>query len=79
MHQTNLSVASATSEGPSESGWPDQSTWSSMRQTGDAMSRLVDRIYECAFVPDLWPEILAELDMVALLNGLRPPGSSNDD
>jgi DNA-binding CsgD family transcriptional regulator len=25
------------------------------------MSRLVDRIYECAFVPDLWPEILAEL------------------
>jgi DNA-binding CsgD family transcriptional regulator len=32
-----------------------------MRQTGYAMSRLVDRIYECAFVPDLWPEILAEL------------------
>jgi len=26
-----------------------------------AMSRLVDRIYECAFVPDLWPEILWEL------------------
>ena len=25
------------------------------------MSQLVDRIYECAFVPDLWPEILAEL------------------
>ena len=25
------------------------------------MSRLVDRIYECAFIPDLWPEILAEL------------------
>jgi len=25
------------------------------------MSRLVDRIYECAFVPDLWPQILAEL------------------
>jgi DNA-binding CsgD family transcriptional regulator len=25
------------------------------------MSRLVDRIYECAFMPDLWPEILAEL------------------
>jgi DNA-binding CsgD family transcriptional regulator len=25
------------------------------------MSRLVDRIYECAFVPELWPEILAEL------------------
>ena len=25
------------------------------------MSRLVDRIYECAFVPDLWPEILWEL------------------
>src|ERR1700743_1547238 len=25
------------------------------------MSRLVDRIYECAFVPDLWPEILAKL------------------
>ena len=25
------------------------------------MSRLVDRIYECAFVPDLWPEILAQL------------------
>jgi DNA-binding CsgD family transcriptional regulator len=25
------------------------------------MSRLIDRIYECAFVPDLWPEILAEL------------------
>jgi DNA-binding CsgD family transcriptional regulator len=25
------------------------------------MSRLVDRIYECAFVPDLWPAILAEL------------------
>lgn len=25
------------------------------------MSRLFDRIYECAFVPDLWPEILAEL------------------
>jgi DNA-binding CsgD family transcriptional regulator len=25
------------------------------------MARLVDRIYECAFVPDLWPEILAEL------------------
>jgi DNA-binding CsgD family transcriptional regulator len=30
-------------------------------QTGYSMSRLVDRIYECAFVPDLWPEILAEL------------------
>ena len=30
-------------------------------QTGYAMSRLVDRIYECAFVPDLWPEILAKL------------------
>jgi DNA-binding CsgD family transcriptional regulator len=25
------------------------------------MSRLVDRIYECAFVPELWPEILAKL------------------
>jgi DNA-binding CsgD family transcriptional regulator len=25
------------------------------------MSQLVDRIYECAFVPDLWPEILAKL------------------
>jgi DNA-binding CsgD family transcriptional regulator len=25
------------------------------------MTRLVDRIYECAFVPDLWPEILAKL------------------
>jgi DNA-binding CsgD family transcriptional regulator len=25
------------------------------------MSELVDRIYECAFVPDLWPEILAKL------------------
>jgi DNA-binding CsgD family transcriptional regulator len=25
------------------------------------MAHLVDRIYECAFVPDLWPEILAEL------------------
>jgi hypothetical protein len=25
------------------------------------MSRLVDRIYESAFVPDLWPEILWEL------------------
>ncbi len=25
------------------------------------MSRLVDRIYEGAFVPDLWPQILAEL------------------
>jgi DNA-binding CsgD family transcriptional regulator len=32
-----------------------------MRQKGCAMSRLIDRIYECAFVPDLWPEILAEL------------------
>jgi DNA-binding CsgD family transcriptional regulator len=30
-------------------------------QTGYAMSRLVDRIYECAFVPELWPEILAKL------------------
>jgi DNA-binding CsgD family transcriptional regulator len=25
------------------------------------MSRLVDRIYECAFIPDLWPGILWEL------------------
>src|SRR5207302_5643965 len=25
------------------------------------MSRLVDRIYECAFVPDLWPEFLVKL------------------
>jgi hypothetical protein len=25
------------------------------------MSPLIDRIYECAFVPDLWPEILAKL------------------
>src|ERR1700743_2648008 len=25
------------------------------------MSRLADRIYECAFVPDIWPEILAKL------------------
>jgi DNA-binding CsgD family transcriptional regulator len=25
------------------------------------MSRLVDRIYECAFVPDVWPEVLANL------------------
>src|ERR1700759_437190 len=25
------------------------------------MSRLADRIYECAFVPDLWPEVLAKL------------------
>jgi hypothetical protein len=25
------------------------------------MARLVDRIYESAFVPDLWPQILAEL------------------
>jgi DNA-binding CsgD family transcriptional regulator len=25
------------------------------------MSRLVDRIYECAFVPDVWPEVLAKL------------------
>ncbi|QIP07720.1 helix-turn-helix transcriptional regulator [Bradyrhizobium symbiodeficiens] len=25
------------------------------------MSNLIDRIYECAFVPDLWPGILAEL------------------
>jgi len=25
------------------------------------MSGLIDRIYECAFVPDLWPEILAKL------------------
>jgi DNA-binding CsgD family transcriptional regulator len=33
----------------------------STRQTGYAMSRLVDRIYECAFVPELWPEILAKL------------------
>jgi DNA-binding CsgD family transcriptional regulator len=30
-------------------------------QTGYAMSRLVDRIYECAFVPNLWPEILVKL------------------
>jgi len=26
-----------------------------------SMSRLVDRIYECAFIPDLWPKILWEL------------------
>jgi DNA-binding CsgD family transcriptional regulator len=25
------------------------------------VSRLVDRIYECAFVPEIWPEILAKL------------------
>src|ERR1700742_354292 len=28
------------------------------------MSRLVDRIYECAFLPDIWPEILAELSQL---------------
>jgi hypothetical protein len=25
------------------------------------MMQLVDRIYECAFIPELWPQILAEL------------------
>src|SRR5580704_13960121 len=40
------------------------------RQTGYAMSRLVDRIYECAFMPDLWPQILAELaDLGGALSG----------
>jgi DNA-binding CsgD family transcriptional regulator len=34
------------------------------------MSRLVERIYECAFVPDFWPEILAELaDLGGALSG----------
>lgn len=34
------------------------------------MSRLVDQIYECAFVPDLWPEVLAELaDLGGALSG----------
>src|SRR6201996_3562388 len=33
-------------------------------QTGHVMSRLVDRIYECAFMPDIWPEILAELSQL---------------
>src|SRR5215813_5452699 len=41
--------------------WRDGLPRINMPQTGYAMSRLVDRIYECAFVPDLWPEILAEL------------------
>jgi len=32
-----------------------------MSQTEFAMSSLIDRIYECAFEPDIWPEILAQL------------------
>jgi hypothetical protein len=33
------------------------------------VDQLIDRIYECAFVPELWPKVLDELGKIAGARG----------